>query len=281
LRSGPGTNFEIVTKANPGASFEYAGRSNGWVEVILPVTAVSATPATTGTQTLTQTTAPTRSAWVSSELVRIGAEGEIPVATADDPILPADLSAEWTADWVCRSTPAERCNLEGKTNCTAKVAAAVTRPVNGTLLPVELKGTWDDEACGSTEVWTQQVDQFNGQEAGGDGTTDFTSKYWAGTQPGAANGVLPLEGKRGVMVYCSGPHEQEIPGVDGWALVQEGYTCHDVKTGMLVYIAFTSKYLFTGTLDGKDYEKAFFGDVTKLEQTLTQTNVDLAYVETK
>ncbi|MBK8046720.1 MAG: hypothetical protein IPK16_06100 [Anaerolineales bacterium] len=242
---------------------------------------VTATQATTATQAITQTTAPTRAAWVSSELVRIGAEGEVPVTVDEDPLLPSDLTANWSADWVCRSTPAERCNLQGKTNCTAEVIAAVTRPVNGTLLPVELKGTWDDEACGATEVWTQQVDQFNGKEAGGDGDNDFTSNYWAGVQPGDANGVLPLDDKRGVMVYCSGPHQQEIPGLDGWALVQEGYTCHDVKTGMLVYISFTSKYLFTGTLDGKDYEKAFFGDVTKLEQKLTDTNAGLAYVEAK
>ncbi|MBK8046719.1 MAG: SH3 domain-containing protein [Anaerolineales bacterium] len=29
LRSGPGTNFDIITKANPGAAFEYVGTNNG------------------------------------------------------------------------------------------------------------------------------------------------------------------------------------------------------------------------------------------------------------
>ena len=317
LRSGPGTNFGIVVKANPGESFLVIGKSEDgrWYQVGLaePVAVATATvtatatatstSATTATTVLTGTTAfsvtipvtataavtnttvavagPTsvQTAWVSAELVQIGGKGEIKIVTTGPPLLPQDLTATWNVDWSCRATPAERCNTAGKTTCKATVGAGVTRPADQQFLPVELTGKWDDPACGANQVWTFEVDRYTGKDRTGDGEKDFLASYWIGQNPGEAAGVFPLDDKRGVLVFCSGPHEQEIPEVDGWVIAQEGYTCHDVKTGMLVYIAYSNKYLFTGTVDGKEYDRAYFGDITKLEQRLGDTNVDLAFVE--
>ena len=218
-------------------------------------------------------------AWVSAELVQIGGKGDIKVVKTGPPLLPSDLTATWNVDWSCRATPADRCNTAGKTACKATVAAGVTQAAGQQYLPVELTGKWDDPACGANQVWTFEVDPYTGKDRNGDGATDFLASYWIGQNPGDAIGVFPIDDKRGVLVYCSGPHEQEIPEVDGWVIAQEGYTCHDVKTGMLVYIAYSNKYLFTGTVEGKEYDRAYFGDITKLEQRLSATNADLSFVE--
>ena len=264
LRSGPGTNFEIVTKANPGQVFEVTGRSdNGaWYQVKLN------TPAAGGK---------TQTAWVSREIVRQAGAGLAPVvATATDEkvLLTSDLSADWRVDWSCAS---QRCEIK---QCGADVTAAINREPLNNFLPVEHKVTWDDE-CFSTDAWTFEVDEFTGQERSGEAKDNFLCSYWMGAKPGETNGVLPLKGGEGVAVHCSGPHSVEIEEGGGWTTIYEGNTCHDVNTGMLVYMNYIKRWLFTGDHEGRTYERAYFGDSEKLEQRLIESSAPLAYVKEK
>lgn len=261
LRSGPGTSFAIVAKVNTGGSLELLAQSEDklWYRVA-PPTGVSA-----------------EEAWISADLVRLGGSADaVPVvATAEgDALLPADLSANWNVEWSCNS---DRCEVK---LCSAEVAAQVTRPVADGYLPVEHTVTWADD-CFNTDAWTFEVNQVSGQERSGEAGDNFLYGYWLGAQPGEANGVFPLDDERGVLVYCAGPQEVEIEEGGGWTTVYEGSTCHDVKTGMLVYMDYTKRWLFTGDFEGKTYERSYFGDSEKLEQRLVETNALLEFAEKK
>jgi hypothetical protein len=261
LRSGPGTNNAIVTKVPSGSSLEVLGQSQDkrWYQI--------AVPGATGDQP--------KEAWISADITRLGGSAEgVPVLAAGETLLPPDLNASWKVDWSCNS---ERCEVK---QCSADVVAQVTRPVSNGYLPVEHKVTWADE-CFNTDAWTFEVDQATGKERSGEASDNFLYGYWLGTEPGDANGVLPLEDGRGVVVYCSDPQKVEIEEGGGWTTVYEGSTCHDVKTGMLVYMNYVKRWLFTGDFEGKTYDKAYFGDSEKLEQRLTEANSDLEYATKK
>ncbi|HHW87897.1 MAG TPA: SH3 domain-containing protein [Chloroflexi bacterium] len=266
LRSGPGTTFDIVAKANPGLTFDVIGRSEdgGWYQVatnVAGITPVEGQSADKG--------------WVAAELVRVAGEGDAPVvATGADILLKPDLSAEWAVNWKCDS---ERCQIK---ECAAEVKAVVNRAPSGGYLPVEHTVTWDD-ACFSTDAWTFDVSQSTGEERTGEAKQNFLYGYWLGAKPGDPTGVLPLADGKGVEVYCTGPHTVEIEEGGGWTTVYQGNTCHDVNTGMLAYMNYTKRWLFTGDYDGKTYARAFFGDVEQLEQRLVTANTSLALVEKK
>ena len=140
--------------------------------------------------------------------------------------------------------------------------------------------TWDD-SCFSTDAWTFEVNQKTGEERTGEAEQNFLYSYWMGANPGDAVGVFPLGGGEGVEVFCSGPHSVEIEEGGGWTTIYEGNTCHDINTGMLVYMNYVKRWLFTGDYDGKTYARAFFGDSEKLEQRLVEANVPMAIVEEK
>ena len=262
LRSGPGTSFAIVAKVNPGGALELAGQSEDklWYKVI-PPSGVSAAEA-----------------WVSADVVRLGGSADaVPVVAStviSDAVLPVDLAANWQVDWSCNS---ERCDVK---QCSADVVAQVTRQVTDGYLPVEHKVTWAGE-CFNTDAWTFEVSQATGEERSGEASDNFLYSYWLGADPGEANGVFPLDGDRGVVVHCAGPQKVEIEEGGGWTTVYEGNTCHDVRTGMLVYMNYTKRWLFTGDFEGKTYERAYFGDSEKLEQRLAETNAELEFAEKK
>lgn len=268
VRSGPGTSFEIVAKANPGLTFDVIGRSEdgAWYQVatnVAGITAVEGQSAENG--------------WVAAELVRMAGEGEAPViagTAAGEPLLDRDLSAKWAVSWECDS---ERCQIR---QCDAEVDAIVSRGPNGGFLPVEHTVTWDD-ACFSTDAWTFDVNQITGKERTGEAEQNFLYGYWLGAVPGDAVGVFPYDGDEGIKVYCSGPHSVEIEEGGGWTTIYQGNTCHDVNTGMLVYMNYTKRWLYTGDYDGKTYTRAFFGDIEKLEQRLIDTNTSVALVVKK
>ena len=90
-----------------------------------------------------------------------------------------------------------------------------------------------------------------------------------------------MKGGEGVAVHCSGPHSVEIEEGGGWTTIYEGNTCHDVNTGMLVFMNYTKRWLFTGDHEGRTYERAYFGDSEKLEQRLVESSAPLAYVKEK
>lgn len=257
LRNGPGTNFAIVAKANPGDVFPLVGQNEGgtWFQLALP---------SSGNDEEEET------AWISADLVRTAGEGEIPVVEAStEVLLMSGLNAQWTVDWTCNS---ERCQIR---ECSAEVNATVNREPANNFLPVEHTVTWADE-CFSTDAWTFEVNEYTGEERTGEAEENFLYSYWLGTEPGQANGVFPLDATTGVAVYCSGPHSVEIEEGGGWTTIYEGNTCHDVGTGLLVYMNYTKRWLYTGDYDGKTYNRAYFGDSEKLEQKLaTVENVPL------
>ncbi len=100
-----------------------------------------------------------------------------------------------------------------------------------------------------------------------------------GAQPGPATDVYTLDDGRSVAVWCSGPHELEVEESDGWTTVYKGNTCHDVRSGILVSLDYTKRWLFTGQYNDQSYERAYFGDYEAYQQRLTDANVDLLYVE--
>ena len=81
------------------------------------------------------------------------------------------------------------------------------------------------------------------------------------------------------MVYCTGPEKVEIEEGGGWTTVYEGNTCHDVETGMLVYMNYVKRWLFSGDFEGKTYDRAYFGDSERLVQQLTDTTAPVALVD--
>lgn len=268
LRSGPGTTFDIVAKANPGLTFDVLGRSEDgrWYQVATTVEGITSVAGQSAEK-----------GWVAAELVRVAGAGDAPVVAApagDQVILTPELAAQWAVNWECDS---ERCQIK---QCDAEVDAVVNRQPNGGFLPVEHTVTWDD-ACFSTDQWTFELDQRSGKERTGEAEQNFLYGYWLGAQPGDAVGVFPLDAKAGVEVYCSGPHTVEIEEGGGWTTIYQGNTCHDVNTGMLVYMNYTKRWLYTGDYDGKTYTRAFFGDIEKLEQRLIEANTPLARVVKK
>lgn len=262
LRSGAGTNFDIVTKINPGVALEVLGKSQDsrWYKVVVPANAG----------------ATAKEAWISADLVsQGGAPGTLPVAASGgDILLNSDLKTDWKVDWSCNS---DRCQVK---QCTADVTAQVNRAVTDGFLPVEHAVKWADQ-CFNTDSWTFEVNQTTGKEKTGEAEKNFLYGYWLGAEPGEANGVFPVDDTRGVLVYCSGPHKVEIEEGGGWTTVYEGNTCHDMKTGMLVYMNYIKRWLYTGEFQGKTYERAYFGDSEKLEQKLVDSNVALEYVTKK
>jgi hypothetical protein len=52
-----------------------------------------------------------------------------------------------------------------------------------------------------------------------------------------------------------------------------------VRTGELVSMSYTKRWLFSGEYDGQKYERAYFGDYETLDQYLVDTDVELSFVE--
>lgn len=257
VRSGPGLNFSIIAKAQPGDVFQVRSRSedNDWWEICCVQGENEDTAETVG--------------WLANSVVRIGGEGDVPVA---EQLLNRNLSAQWQVDWQCGS---ERCEVK---SCSAEVTAGVSRTPTQELLAIEHEVKWDD-TCFATDAWVFDVNQFTGKERTGEYENNFLYGYWLGRDPGEANGVYELDKERAVAVTCSGPHTVEIEEGAGWTTVYEGNTCHDVRTGMLVLLSYNKRWLFTGDFEGQKYERAYFGDNETLNQRLVDTDVELQFVE--
>ncbi len=259
IRSGPGLDAAVIDKADPGSTFPVVGKSEdgAWWQITIG--------GATG--------------WVSDSVVRLAGEGDavaVTEATGSEPVLNSDYTAAWDIDWSCESTEG-RCSVD---KCTAAVNAAVNRAGDGAFLPVEYKVQWSDE-CFNTDSWVFEIDPFTGKERTGEYADNFLYSYWAGAGSGAISGVLPFADGEGIVVTCQGPDTVEIEEGDGWTSVYEGVTCHDHNTGMLVYMNYIKRWLFTGDFEGQNYERAFFGDVERLEQKLVDTNAGMDIVEKK
>lgn len=262
VRSGPDLDSPIVAKANPNDTFNVVGQSadGEWWQICC-----IAGPGDADGEA-------SENAWLASVVVEI--DGNAEAAPVVEPLLPDELSSSWMVDWRCGS---DRCEVR---QCSANIVATMGEDAEPgeQWLQVEHDVTWEDE-CFSTDSWVFEVDRFTGKERSGEFIDNFLYNYWLGEQPGPATNVYTFEDGRKVAVWCSGPHEVEIEEEGGWTTVYQGDTCHDVSTGELVSLSYTKRWLFSGEYDGQQYERAYFGDYETLEQYLSDTNVNLYYLE--
>ena len=260
MRTGPALDSPIIAKALPGDEFTVLSQSDDgeWWEVCC----VRGPQDAEGEAT--------EPAWLSVAVVDLDGNADaIPVAQA---VLPEDVQATWAVDWSCGS---ERCEVK---ECTATVDAISRSEGDEQWLQVEHNVTWDDE-CFDPDSWVFEVDRYTAKERSGQFIDNFLYNYWLGVQPGPATDVYTMDDGRKVAVWCSGPHELELEESSGWTTVYAGNTCHDVRTGELVTVSYTKRWLFTGEYDGQKYERAYFGDYEALDQRLVDTNADLSFVE--
>jgi len=259
VRSVPSTDGEIIGKADNGQVFDVLGRSEDeqWWQVCCIAGGAEG--------------------WVSAAFAQLATDAaEVAVAGSPESLFDSTLQATWNIDWSCSSEEG-RCTVPA---CDANVTAGVARDGDGQYLPVEYEVAWSEE-CFSTDSWVFEVDPSTGLERTGEYTDNFLYAYWVGANAGDISGVIPLGQSQGVVVTCSGPDTVEIEEGDGWTTSYEGVTCHDRGTGMLVYMNYVKRWLFTGEFEGKSYERAFFGDTETLEQRLVDTNANLLLVDRK
>lgn len=259
LREGPGLEFPIIGKGNPGASFTVIGRSEGgeWWQVCC-------------TSEDNDSFEAGLTAWVANSVIEL--EGSADDLPTSDTIFAEDLIARWNVDWECGST---RCDIS---ECTATVEATVGEEVGAQWLRMDHQVLWD-ETCFSTDEWAFEVNKFTGLERNGALEDNFLYRYWIGPLTGKANKIYELPNGRRVAAECTGPHEVEVEEGDGWTTEYAGYTCHDVRTGMLLSLTYEKRWLFTGEFEGQSYERQYFEDFELMEQNLIETNAELSYID--
>lgn len=263
VRSAPDLNSAIVAKADPGEVFKVLGKSED--EAWWQICCVQGANDEDGN--------PTTEGWLSNSVAELAGEDDAVAVASSEPVLNDDLSAKWDVSWTCDSEEG-RCTVD---KCDAVVSAAVNRTGDDQYIPVEYQVEWADK-CFDTDSWVLQVDPQTGEERTGAYKDNFLYAYWAGANEKDTSGVFPYGDKQGIVVACKGPQTVEIEEGEGWTSVYEGVTCHDKNTGMLVYMDYAKRWLFTGEFDGKQYERAYFGDTEKLQQKLVDSNVDLFLV---
>lgn len=260
VRSGPGLSFNVVAGAQQGTVFEALGRSedNAWWRICCVRGPDDAAEEAT------------LQAWISNVVVRAND------AAADLPILGAvfanDLTAEWAVSYACGS---DRCEV---VRCDGSILADVRSDSDPKWLEIERKITWTD-ACGENSTWLHQIDRIAGTERYQNTADLFLFNFWAGVDPGPVNSLFELHDNQDVKTWCSDEQEVDLDEGNGWSARYNGMTCHDVRTGMLVSMKYTKRWLFTGTYDGEEYENAYFGDYEIYEVRLVDTNVALGFVK--
>jgi len=260
VRGGPALDAPIVAKADPGDTFQITGKSadgEWWQICCVPGPGDAADT-------------PTETAWVSSVVVEV--QGNADAVTDITALLSTTLESSWRVEWACGS---ERCEIK---QCTGDITAKATGDGTEQWLQVEHNVSWSEE-CFDADSWVFEVDRFTGQERSGAFVDDFRYNYWLGVQPGPVTNVFWMDDGRKVAVWCGPEQEFEVPVGEGWTNAVNGTTCHDVRTGELVYVNYTTRWLFTGQYEGQRYERAYFGDYETIEQYLVDTNVELSFIQ--
>ncbi len=265
VRTGPELDSPIIAKANPGDEFKVTGKSadGEWYQVCCVRGPSDAEGAAT------------EPAWIAATVVDLDGNADaVPVIQA---IMPETIEAAWRFDWSCVSEIPGRCPEPSV--CSGQVNATSEPGGDAQWLQVNHAITWDEDCFEPEDPTIYEVDRYTGKERRGELLDYFIFNYWMGVQPGPATDVYMLDDGRHVAVWCSGPHELEIEESGGWTTVYKGNTCHDVRSGILVSLDYTKRWLFTGQSGEQNYERAYFGDYEAYQQRLTDANVDLLYVE--
>ncbi len=259
VRSGPGLSFAVVAGARQGAIFEAIGRSedDGWWRICC-VRGPDDGPEEA-----------TLRAWISDVVVTANEVAQdLPVLGA---VFPDDLEAQWAVNYACGS---DRCDV---VQCAGEIVADVRSADDPKWLEIERKITWSD-ACGENSTWLHQIDRIDGSERYQNTADLFLFHFWAGVEPGPINSLFLLDDQSEVKTWCSEEQEVDLEEGEGWSARYNGMTCHDVRTGMLVSMKYTKRWLFTGAFDGDEYENAYFGDYEIYEVRLVDTNAELDFV---
>ena len=261
IRSGPGTDFQIVANAVEGDTFTTTGRTDdGWWRICCVVGSGDAPGE------------PTQTAWISQIVATPDEAAEtLPVLI---PLFPENLTATWNVQYECGS---RRCAVS---ECAAVSRTEIHNQRDLRWLEINRIVTWEG-ACGEDSTWPHQIDRIEGTERYPNSTGLFFFNYWVGPRPGDANAVFRLDTGEEIEVWCSDEQEAEVIEESGWTTVYNGLTCHDVRTGMLVSMQYTKRWFFTGEFEGDRYERAYFGDFEIYRVKLDQTNALLATVNAR
>lgn len=228
-----------------------------------------------------QPTPPSRNVFYEVKTVTTRESGTEPVPTtvpaqslsievADDSLLPSDLEAEWSINWQCAS---ERCQFD---QCIGTAHSTVRDIIDERWLEIDRRVSWND-GCGKRTSWLSQVDRYSGQERY-PSQEDRLFNFWAGARSARPERQITLGDGRPVNAWCTGPSTAEIQEEKGWTTLYDGEVCYDVGTGMLVSMSYIKRWVYTGTFEGKAYERAYFGDSETYEQRLESTNAQLSTV---
>lgn len=210
---------------------------------------------------------------VSDQPVPISAQvegNEFQVAAADDTVLHPDLSARWSIQWECNS---EHCQFD---QCNGSANAHVRNLLDNRWLEIDRRVDWN-EGCGKPISWLSQVDRYSGQERYP--SEDALFQFWSGSKARSPERQISLIDGRKVNVWCTGPTQAESVEKEGWTSLYDGEVCYDVRTGMLIFMSYVKRWVFTGDFEGKLYERAYFGDAETYQQLLETTNAHLSFVE--
>lgn len=261
IRSGPGTDFQIVANAVEGDSFTTIGKTgDGWWQVCC------VEPSGDSESEQSQTT------WIYQSVVTPDETAEaLPVLQL---LFPLDLAALWNVQYECGS---RRCAVS---QCAATSRTEVQNIRELRWLEINRIVTWE-EACGENSTWPHQIDRIEGIERYPNSTGLFFFNYWIGPRPGDANARFDLDSGEEIEVWCSDELEAEVTEESGWTTFYNGLTCHDIRTGMLVSMQYTKRWFFTGEFEGDRYERAYFGDYEIYKVKLETTNAILATVNAR
>lgn len=192
------------------------------------------------------------------------------VAATDEALLQPEMSALWSIHWDCNS---DHCEFN---QCIGSARASVRNLLDNRWLEIDRRVDWNAN-CGKPVSWLSQVDRYSGQDRYPSENALF--QFWAGSNLHPPQRQLTLVDGRKVNVWCTGPTQAELTEKDGWISLYDGEVCYDVRTGMLAFMSYEKRWVFTGVFEGKSYERAYFGDAETYRQLLETTNAHLSFVE--
>lgn len=192
------------------------------------------------------------------------------LAVTDETLFEPDLTASWSINWNCTS---DHCEFQ---QCIGSAHSAVREVLDDRWIEIDRRVDWN-QGCGKANSWLSQIDRYSGQERYP--SQDALFHFWAGAKAGLAQDQITLADGRKVDVWCTGPTKAEVAEDDGWLGLYDGEVCYDVRTGMLIFMSYIKRWVFTGIFEGKSYERAYFGDSETYEQLLETTNAQLSFVE--
>jgi len=245
VRGGPGVQFGIVGTLPAGQALGVIGTDakRDWWQVCC----VNGRPG-----------------WVSDGVVTF--EGQRQAVPITPPLMPDQLQASWALHWQCYG---QSC---AQPECVGQSTAQTGKVLDERWLEVKREATWP-EKCGQPENWLSQVDRYTGQEPRSTGGPLFY--IWMGANPGPESRSVDLLGRK-LSLWCTDTRTREVDAGQGWTVAYEGDACYDRASGVLVTLQYTKRWLFTGSYQGKTYNKEYLGNYEVYQQILTGTNAPLS-----